>query len=259
MNIQPGTLYARSTTGSIMIQPRHGRIIRFGRNLPQHDPYVHLAVGPDDQRVSRRHGELTFRHRQWWLRNTGRRLIRLPRGQFLHMATDPIPLACGYTWLYVKGSNQREHMVELFVTGHDTPSRPLPRPPGAETLSTEEYGEFSFKERLVLVALGERYLHYEPDPFPRTYQEAAALLKEVDPAGGWTKRKVEFRVGKVREQVHRRGTFPYKVKTDPDEPRVNDDGLLHNLFRGLVEDGILTPFDLDLLDDGEDDPGRVTP
>jgi pSer/pThr/pTyr-binding forkhead associated (FHA) protein len=115
-NAQPGTLYARSTTGSIAVPPQQGRIIRFGRNLPQKDPEVHLAFGPEDERVSRRHGELTYVQRQWWLRHTGRRPMRLPRGEMIYADTEPIPLAAGQTWVYVKGTSHRDHVVELFVT-----------------------------------------------------------------------------------------------------------------------------------------------
>ncbi|WP_399947021.1 FHA domain-containing protein [Streptomyces sp. BBFR25] len=44
-----------------------------------------LGVGIDDLRVSRRHGELTYRSGQWWLRNTGQQLVRLPRGRMMHL------------------------------------------------------------------------------------------------------------------------------------------------------------------------------
>ena len=37
-----------------------------------------------------------------------------PRGQLMHAPTEPIPLAAGYTPLFVKGSGFREHLVELF-------------------------------------------------------------------------------------------------------------------------------------------------
>jgi hypothetical protein len=254
MYVASGTLYARSTTGSIEVAPEPGRIIRFGRNLPKLDPDVHLAVGPEDRRVSRHHGELTFHRRQWWLRNTGRQLLRLPRGQFIHKATDPIPLSPGPTWLYVKGSGFRDHLVELFVTDDDQwRRRSDAQPPGAETWSTEDYGAIGFDELLALVALGESYLHYAPEPRPRTYREAAILLKDVDPQGRWSEKKVERKATKVREQVHledrRKATFPYKVMPEEGEPKPTDNRLLHNLLRGLVEQAILTPPHLGLLDE----------
>jgi hypothetical protein len=39
----------------------------------------------------------------------------------MHATTEPIPLAAGYTPVFVKGSGYREHLVELYVTGHDEP------------------------------------------------------------------------------------------------------------------------------------------
>lgn len=35
------------------------------------------------------------------------------------MSTEPLPLAAGYTPLFVKGSGSREHLVELYVASHD--------------------------------------------------------------------------------------------------------------------------------------------
>ncbi|MGP4109651.1 FHA domain-containing protein [Streptomyces sp. 4N509B] len=249
MNVPPGTLYARSTTGHIDIPPEPGRVVRFGRNFPQNDPEVHLAVGPDDRRVSRRHGELTYRGRTWWLRNTGRQLLRMPRGLYVHKSTDPLPLSPGYTWLYVKGSGQRDHLVELYITDRDRFRRPVSEPPGVETLPTEEYGPLDPDARLVLAVLGESYLHYEPDPRPRTYREAEELLSDIVPDGRWSAKRIERKVTAIRHQVHRTGRFPYQILWEEGLPRPKDNSLLHNLLRGLVEQSVLIPPDLALLDE----------
>ncbi|WP_338058584.1 FHA domain-containing protein [Streptomyces noursei] len=104
----PGTLHARTVTGGIEVPPRTGLTVRFGRG---ERPDVDLGVGVDDLRVSRRHGQLTFRGRQWWLTNTGQ--LRLPRGRMVHVSSEPVPLAPGYTPLFVRGAGFREHLVEL--------------------------------------------------------------------------------------------------------------------------------------------------
>jgi pSer/pThr/pTyr-binding forkhead associated (FHA) protein len=81
----PGTLHARSVTGGITIAPQAGRTVRFGRG---ERPDIDLPVGENDLRVSRSHGELTYRKGIWWLRNTGQQLVRLPQG-LMHTSTDP--------------------------------------------------------------------------------------------------------------------------------------------------------------------------
>ncbi|MGC9539602.1 hypothetical protein [Streptomyces sp. UG1] len=41
----------------------------------------------------------------------------------MHHGTEPIPLSTGYSPLFVKASGNREHLVELHVTGPDDPGR----------------------------------------------------------------------------------------------------------------------------------------
>ncbi|MFC7099460.1 hypothetical protein ACFQQB_02560 [Nonomuraea rubra] len=121
-----------------------------------------LCVGEDDLWVSRRHGELTFSKQRWWLRNTGQQLLRLPRGRLMHAATKAFPLAPGYTPVFVRGSGFREHLVELYVTGHDEERAPRRR---AATLPPRRW-PLDDDERLLLVVLGQRYLLYEEGPRP---------------------------------------------------------------------------------------------
>ncbi|MDT0319582.1 FHA domain-containing protein [Streptomyces millisiae] len=239
----PRTLHASSTQGTLWVPPEPERVVRFGRNTPKDDPEVHLTVGGQDQSVSRRHGELTFRDNLWWLRNIGQQLVRLPRGLMLHHTSEPVPLAGGYTPLFVKGSGGREHLVELFVTDHE---RPEPRAtPGAPTVPPKRW-ELTPEERLVAVVLGQSYLRYEPDPRPVTYREANAQLRHLRPEDGWTARKVERRAGELRHRLHAAG-FPPTVIREEGGPY--DAHLLHNLLKGLVETTSLVPPDLTLLDD----------
>jgi hypothetical protein len=239
----PGTLHVRSVTGRLKVPPRPGLTIRFGRG---ERPEVDLPVAEDDLRVSRRHGELTYRKRQWWLRNTGQQLVRLPHGRLMHATTEPIPLAAGYTPVFVKGSGYREHLVELYVTGHDEPVL-VPRRQAA-TLPPKTW-PLEEDERLLLVVLGQRYLLYEDGPRPLAYRQAAARLEYLRPGDNWNARRIEYKIEAVRRRLHS-GGFPYPVMHDKDSGAVpSDNNLLHNLLKGLVESTTLVPPDLALMDD----------
>ncbi|MBL1065270.1 FHA domain-containing protein [Streptomyces sp. 7-21] len=240
---QPGTLHARSLAGGIRVAPAPGRTIRFGRGGK---PDTHLQVGRDDTHVSRRHGELTYRGRNWWLRNTGQQLLRLPRGQLMHAATEPIPLSAGYTPVFVRGSGYREHLVELYVTDYDDDG------PGAKetalTVAPKRW-PLSDDERLALIVIGQEYLRYDPEPRPLVYRRAVAQLRALQPEYGWTKRKVEDRVAAVRRRLHEAGTVRAKLVRDEDDDAC-DSTLMHNLLRELVESTTLVPPDLEVLDRG---------
>ncbi len=238
---QPGTLQARSLTGGIQVIPQPGRTVRFGRGGK---PDTHLQVGRDDTRVSRRHGELTYHDRSWWLRNTGQQLLRLPRGQLVHAATEPIPLAAGYTPVFVRGSGYREHLIELYVTDYDDRG-----PDAKETAPTVPPKRWPLDddERLVLVVLGQEYLRYDPEPRPLVYRRAVAQLQAIQPEYGWTKRKIEDRVRSVRKRLHESGCVRSKLVRNEDDDSC-DATLMHNLLRELVESTTLVPPDLLELD-----------
>ncbi|MFB7494491.1 FHA domain-containing protein [Streptomyces sp. NPDC056161] len=238
----PGTLHARTVTGGLRVRPRPGLTICFGRG---EEPDVDLGVGVDDLRVSRRHGELTYRRRQWWLTNTGQQLLRLPRGRMVHSSSEPVPLAPGYTPLFVKGSGYREHLVELYVTGHDDPGLVSRR--RADTMAPDRW-PLAEDERLLLVVLGQRYLLYEEEPRPLSYGRAAEQLGYLCPGAGWSERKIEYRIEAVRRRLHGTG-FPYPLMHDTSAGRPSDNSLLHNLLKGLVESTTLVPPDLDLMEE----------
>jgi len=234
----PGAIYALAIGGGFAVGPREGRTVVFGRNKPE----VHICIGEDDRRVSRQHGELTHRAGQWWVRNTGRLPIRLPGSQWLFSSEESLPLAEGYTPLFVPGTRGREHLLELFVAGADG-QRPETRhgdhtdPPRTWRLLPDE--------RLVLVLLGQRYLLHESDPQPLSRQQVADQLAELRPAAGWTQRRVEHLVAGVRDRLSRAGVAGL-TREEVGEPVGNK--LNDNLVRELVLSTTLVPPDLRLLD-----------
>ncbi|WP_234320290.1 FHA domain-containing protein [Streptomyces sp. SBT349] len=243
---RPGTLHARSVAGTVTGDPDRKKAIWFGRGG---GPDADLRVGEDDPRVSRRHGHLTYERGQWWLRNTGQQLLRLPRGQMMHLTTEPIPLSTGYTPVFVKGSGFREHLVELLVADHAAAGPGCRR--GTETLPPKRWS-LTDDQRLILVVLGQEYLRYEPQPRPLTYRQAAAELAYLRPAETWGESKIAHRVEKVRGWLEASGDFPYDLR-EQDPRGASDNTLKHNLLRGLVESTTLVPPDLDLLEDGLDE------
>jgi hypothetical protein len=162
----------------------------------------------------------------------------------MHTTTEPIPLAPGYTPLFVKGSGYREHLVELYVTSHDTPGL-VPRRQ-ASTLKPHLW-PLAEDERLLLVVLGQHYLLYEDGPRPLSYRRAAAQLEYLRPDDNWTERRIEHKVMAVRKRFHD-GGFPYPLIHDKESGAPTDNNLLHNLLRGLVESTTLVPPDLEMID-----------
>ncbi|TCO54990.1 FHA domain-containing protein [Actinocrispum wychmicini] len=234
---RPGALSALAVTGGVMALPTDGPV-RFGRNRPS----VDVCVGEDDLRVSRQHGLLTHQGGQWWVANTGQTPIRLPNSLMLHKEGDPVPLATGYTPLFLRGSASREHLLELYVADADGGQPPLLH--GAVTQPPQRW-RLSDQERLVLVVVGQRYLLHEAHPQPLARQRAADQLMELEPAEKWTAKKVEHIVADVRDRLSRGGVFGLR-REELDEPVGN--ALNENLFKELVTSTTLVPPDLELLD-----------
>ncbi|HEX6444406.1 MAG TPA: FHA domain-containing protein [Streptosporangiales bacterium] len=232
------TLYALALTGGITVGPEEGCTIRFGRNRPD----VDVCVGEDDRKVSRQQGTLTRENGRWWLRNTGRLPLRLP-ARLLFAEEEPLPLDEGYTPLFVRGSNNREHLLEVYVTGSDgtrpaTRYRDVTDPPRTWRLTPDE--------RLVLVALGQRYLLHHPRPHPLTWAQTAEILDDLYPDAGWTAKRVEHLVVAVRNRLSHSGV-PGLTREEVGQPVGNT--LNDNLIRELLLSTTLVPPDLDLLDD----------
>lgn len=236
-----GTIVAKAIDGGITVGPREGRTILFGRNANE----VHICVGADDRRVSRQHGVLTCRDGRWWVRNTGRSPLRLP-SRLLFTNEEPIPLAEGYTPLFVRGSSGREHLLEMYVVG---PGGDTPHTRHDDATHTPTIWPLSDDEQIALIVLGQRYLLHEPNPQPLPWRQAAEQLAELQPGAGWTVKRVEHVVVKVRARLSRGGVAGLTREEVP-EPIGNV--LNDNLIQELVLSGTLVPPDLARLDaDGD--------
>jgi hypothetical protein len=234
----PGTIFARSIAGGIVVEPKEGRTIVFGRNRPE----VHVCIGENDRGVSRSHGKLTHHLNQWWVSNTGRRPMRLPGSRMVFTEEEPTPLEPGYTPVFVHGSANREHLLELYVAGpDDSPTAPRP---SDMTLPAKTW-RLSPTERLVLVVLAQRYLLQEPYPQPMAWRQAAVHLDDMQPEEGWNAKRVERVVEKVRGRLSLAGVSGL-TREEVGEPVGNT--LNHNLIRELMETTTLVPADLRLLD-----------
>ncbi|MGH3622723.1 MAG: FHA domain-containing protein [Sciscionella sp.] len=238
----PGTIFALAIAGGIVVGPRDGRTILFGRNRPD----VHVCVGEDDRKVSRQHGVLTHRKDLWWVSNTGRLPIRLPGSRLLFGDEDPVPLDEGYTPLFVRGSSGREHLLELYVTG---PGGQRPALRHRDVTEPPRTWRLSADERLVLIVLGQRYLLHEARPQPLPWRQAAEALAELQPDAGWTPKRVEHMVVAVRSRLSRNGV-PGLKREEVGEPVGN--ALNDNLLKELVHSTTLVPPDLAILDDRPD-------
>jgi hypothetical protein len=234
----PGAIVARALSGQLHVDPVEGRTVRFGRNRPN----VDLCVGETDPRVSRQHGLLIRRGDHWWVTNTGQLPIRLPKTRWLFCDEESVPLPTGYTPLFVRGSRDREHLLELYVVndrGTQSATRydSVTQPPTRWRLTPDE--------RLLLVVLGQRYLLHEANPQPVSRQQAAEMLAELQPDANWGVKRVEHMVADVRARLSAGGVHGL-LREEVGEPVGNT--LNDNLLRELVLSTTLVPPDLALLD-----------
>jgi hypothetical protein len=235
----PGTIFALALTGGIMMKPRQGRTILFGRNRPE----VHVCVGEDDPQVSRQHGLLIHHRGQWRVSNTGRRPLRLPGSRMLSPDEEPVPLSEGYTPLFVQGASGREHLLELYVTG---PEGRRPSSRHGDPTQLPRVWRLQPDERLALIVLGQHYLLHDAHPHPLSWRQAADQLAELQPGAGWTSKRVEHMITSVRIRLSRNGVAGL-TRDEVGEPVGNT--LNHNLLIELVQSTTLIPLDLAILDD----------
>jgi hypothetical protein len=188
-----------------------------------------VSVGAHDLRVSRRHGELTYQDDGWWLRNTGKRPLRLPSGRRLEPAAEPVALAVGYTPVFVRGTGRREYLVELHVADDADSAEQVPEP---------VRWPLSDDDRLLLVVFGQRYLRYESRPRPLPQRQALQQLRFLRPDVAWESPGIERRLAQIAARLTRGGGDGPGDATP----------LLHHLLRKLMDSATLVPPDLALLE-----------
>lgn len=232
-----GTLFVLGDRGGIRVEPETRFEVLFGRNEPE----VHVCLGADDPNISRRHGLLSWDTRGWSLRNTGVVPIRFP-GSRLLLSGHEEPLGSSYTPLFIRTEPGREHLLELRVAG-----RPLQgdRAEVDDPTRRPRTWQLSDRERLVLTALGERYLRHEAAPQPATWAHTAFTLDELEPHADWTSKKAGHIVNDVRERLTRAGVVGLTLQ-EVGEPAGN--AINHNLLIELLISTSLVPPDLRLLD-----------
>jgi FHA domain len=234
---QPGTLVVLEPIRGTSWGPSEGREVFFGRNRSE----VHICVGPDDPGVSRRHGALTFSHGRWWVRTLGGRPVHVGGTRVLRRGDEPVPLAEGRTSLLVEGADPRDlHLVRVHVVGV------VEKPPPPIRSGTVPVRCFRLDptERLVMTVVAQRHLLRDADPQPLTAREAAAELAHLQPAAGWTQKKVEHLVKKVRDRLTGQGVtglVPAPGQTG------FDSAYRRNLIDVLVGSGTLGAADVRLL------------
>ncbi|MEU4672751.1 FHA domain-containing protein [Amycolatopsis sp. NPDC023774] len=240
----PGTIFAPAVTGGVRMPPRDGWEVLFGRNRED----VHVCVGEDDRKASRRQGFLVRRRDTWWMCNTGRQPLRLPGSRLLFPEEEPVPLAEGCTAVFVRGSAEREPLLELYVSGADG-RRPQSRP--QDVTEPPRMWRLSPEERLVLVSLAQRYLLQQPYPQPMAWRQ----LAELAPESRWTPKRVEHLVVAVRTRLARAGVAGL-TREEVGEPVGNS--LNDNLVKELLLSTSLVPPDLALLEPPDETaPGGV--
>ncbi|WP_026932549.1 hypothetical protein [Glycomyces tenuis] len=234
--VQPGTLFVMGANGGMSVSPDSDFTVVFGRN----DPEVHVCVGPDDLHVSRRHGYIRRRRSRWEVHNVGRLPIRMPESGLV-LGGDHVELASKYTPLFIVAPGQ-EHLLEVRVAAGPPPGS------GGRVCELETLGRpvwpLSPDERLVLVALGQRYLRGETHPQPLTWEEVAQELHELQPAAGWNWRKAARRVSEVRHRLspHVRGLVEKEI------PPPVGNALNHNLITELLVTTTITKDHLSFLE-----------
>ncbi|MEJ2866378.1 FHA domain-containing protein [Actinomycetospora sp. OC33-EN08] len=232
-----GTLFVLGDRGGIRVEPETRFEVVFGRN----EPDVHVCLGTDDPGISRRHGLLSWDPRGWSLRNTGVIPIRFP-GSRLLLSGHEEPLSSTYTPLFIRTEPKREHLLEVRVVGRSGAGAKAKVDDSTRRPTTWQLTD---RERIVLTALGHRYLRHEPHPQPESWANTAKELEVLQPDADWTNKKAEHVVLGVRNRLTDSGV-PGLTRNEVGEPSGNV--INHNLLFELLLSTSLVPPDLRLLD-----------
>ncbi len=234
----PGSIFVLAAGGGFAAPPRQRFELLFGRK----EPDVHVCIGPDDPRMSRFQGRIVCSGTEWWLRNEGKLPIQLPQSRFL-LSGNEIPLAEGYSPLFIRTSKRREHLLEIRVVGAAAPDLLAASADPTGTAAPETW-PLDDVERLVLAALAWRYLRQEPHPQPQSWKQVAADLNNAGGRADWTHKQAANVVLKVRERLAPHvGGLRLEDWGDPAGNMVN-----HQLIQELLQTATLRPPDLRLLD-----------
>jgi hypothetical protein len=237
--VEPGTLFVLGTHGGMSVSPNARFTLVFGRN----EPDVHVCIGADDPRVSRRQGQISFQGSRWVLENMGKVPIRMP-GSRLVLSGHAEVLPMAYTPLFIV-CEEREHLLEVRVADRHLATEPVTSLLEATTRRAQVW-RLTDRERLVLVSLGRRYLRHEVSPQPLTWAEVVCELSELRPAERWGVRGVANVVANVRDRLRVKGVTGLS-REEVGEPVGN--ALNHNLLMELLVSTTLVPTDLRLLGD----------
>ncbi|OZM71745.1 hypothetical protein CFN78_18105 [Amycolatopsis antarctica] len=245
--VRAGTLFVLSRHGGISVPATAPMEVVFGRR----EPDVHVCVGHDDRHVSRRHGVIRHDGAHWTVRNEGQAPIRFPGSQLLLGGQEEL-LPAAYTPLFIV-TPEREHLLEVRVAG--TPATPARPQHDASTTSPVTW-VLSEPERLVLVALGQRYLRHEAHPQPASWSAVTEELGALRPGEHWTDKRVSHLVAEVRRRLREQGVAGL-TRDEVGEPVGN--ALNHNLLAELLISTTLVPTDLAVLDGSAAENPRSTP
>lgn len=232
---EPGTLFVMGPGGGMRVAPDAGFDVVFGRC----EPDVHVCVGGDDTRVSRRHGVITREHSRWVVHNVGRLAIRFP-GSRLVLGGHRAELPVAYTPLFIVGP-AKEHLLEVRIAAGSPP------PGGVDLHEAETYDpdlwHLDDTERLVLTCLAQRYLRQEPWPQPLTWAQVADEMGRLRPGETWS----DKRAARVVTAVRMRLSAEMDGLREEEIPPPIGNALNHNLITGLLVNTRLRTSDLALL------------
>jgi len=233
----PGTIFVKGPHVGYAVPPRKFTLF-FGRDEDE----VHVPVGLDDPYISRLHGVFICNGEHWWLRNEGRRPIRVPGGEML-LRGHELPIEDGYAPLTIETPNCRSHLVEVRIVQHTRHART--NSPQMPTLTTDVY-KLTKRQHMVITSLAQRYLRRDPHPQPVTWKQVADDLNHVKPEDNWTAKRVEHIVCDLRKQLSG-GTNPVAGLTREEAGEPVGTTLNHNLIQALLKNATLKPEDLHLL------------
>jgi hypothetical protein len=233
----PGSIFVYGAAGGFAAPPLERLQVRFGRHADE----VEVCVGSDDGQVSRQHGRIVCAGRQWWLHNDGRLPIRVPSDANFLLPGRHMPLAKGYSPLFIDGSADRQHLLEVRVVGL---AKDIPSSAADEATTAPQVHELTDVERLVLTALAQRYLRQESQPQPVAWQQVADDLNAVPGQRDWHWHRASNVADAVRKRLAEQGVRGL-TREEVGEPVGNK--LKDNLIQELLATATLLPLDLALL------------